>query len=290
MTRINHNISAHLAVHQLALNNQGLSKSLERLSTGLRINHGADDVAGIAVSEKMRTQVRGTAVAQRNASDGMAMLQIAEGSLNEITNILQRMRELAVQGANDTIGTVERSYLDREFQSLMAEVDRIAMGSQYNGITLLDGGMTSFGTFGGNSSVLHIGANFATGVAGSSIDSLAVHITPATIGALGLSLNAVAVSTGVASLEALNLLDNAIRSVNAVRSEMGATVNRLESALESLVVAEVNMTSAESTIRDTDFAKEMTEFTRNQILVQSATAMLSQANQAPDSILALLQG
>ncbi len=287
MTRINHNISAFVAVHQLAKNNANLSNSLERLSTGLRINHGSDDVAGIAVSEKLRSQVRGTAVAQRNASDGIAMLQIAEGSLNEMTQILQRLRELAVQGANDTYGTIERSYIDREFQSLMAEMNRIAMGSQYNGITLLDGAANSFGATGGTSSVLHIGANYTTGL-GNSIDSLQVHISPATLGALGLSLGSVAVTTGTAAMAALSLLDLAIHSVNAVRSEMGAVVNRLESALQALTVQEVNMTSAESTIRDADFAKEMTELTRNQILVQSATAMLSQANQAPQSILALL--
>jgi flagellin len=290
MTRINHNMSAYLAVDQLSRNNRGLAKSLERLSTGLRINHASDDVAGIAVSEKMRTQVRGTSMAKRNANDGIAMLQIAEGALSEMTHVLQRMRELAVQSATDTNGTTERAYLNREFQSLMAEVDRIAMGSQYNGITLLDGGSTSFGTLGGSASVLHIGANYATGASGSAIDSLAVHITSATLGALGLSLNTVAVSTGVAALQALNMLDSAINSINSVRSELGATVNRLESALESLQIQEVNMTSAESTIRDTDFAAEMTEMTRNQILVQSATAMLSQANQAPQSILALLQG
>jgi len=290
MTRINHNISAFIAVDQLARNNRGLAFSLQRLSTGMRINRSSDDVAGLAVSEKLRTQIRGTTVAERNANDGIAMLQIAEGSLSEMTNILQRLRELAVQGANGTYGSVERSYLDREFQSLLEEVNRIALSSQYNGITLLDGGMASFGSTGSTSSVLHIGANFDANGLGTSIDTLQVHISPATLGSLGLSIGAVAVSTGSSALTALDLLDHAIRSVNAVRSELGATVNRLESALQSLQTQEVNMTSAESTIRDTDFAKEMTEMTRNQILVQSATAMLSQANQTPQSILSLLQG
>jgi flagellin len=288
MTRINHNISAFVAVQQLARNNEHLAHSLERLSTGLRINHGSDDVAGIAVSEKMRTQIRGTAVASRNANDGIAMLQIAEGSLNEMTGILQRMRELAVQGANGTYGTTERGYLDREFQSLLSEVDRMALGSQYNGITLLDGGSSSFGATGSTASVLHIGANYNSGGLGVTIDTLEVHISSATLGALGLAVGTVGVSTGLASLNALDMLDGAIRSVNSVRSELGATVNRLESALASLQVQEVNMTSAESSIRDTDFASEMTEMTRNQILVQSATSMLAQANQTPQSILSLL--
>ena len=167
MTRINHNINAMITTSALRRNNDNLAVSLERLSTGLRINRAADDVAGLSVSEQMRTQVRGTSAATRNAGDGIALLNIAEGALNEVSAILQRMRELAIQADNDTFATTERGYLDQEFQSLIEEIQRISLSTQYNGMTLLDGGPNSFGTVGGANSVLHVGANFN----GGSIDS-----------------------------------------------------------------------------------------------------------------------
>ncbi len=290
MTRINHNITAMVTTSSLDRNNTNLTKSLERLSTGLRINRASDDVAGLSVSEKIRTQVRGTAAAARNAEDGTALLNIAEGACNEVSTILQRMRELAIQADNDTFSTTERGYVDQEFQSLMQEIQRIALSTQYNGMTLLDGASTSFGSLGGANSVLHIGANFNGGDILGTIDTLPVHIQPITLGALGMQQTLTSLTTRSGAFSAIGIVDDAIRSVSTVRSSLGAVINRLDHAVANLHIQETNMTSAESAIRDVDFAKEMTEFTRNQILVQSATSMLAQANQAPQGVLQLLKG
>ena len=289
MSRINHNITAMITTGSLRQNDAGLAASLERLSTGLRINRASDDVAGLSVSEKIRTQVRGTNIAMRNAGDGIALLNIAEGACNEVSAILQRMRELAIQSDNDTFSTTERSYLNQEFQSLMSEIQRISMSTQYNGMTLLDGVQGSFGTTGGNNSILHIGANFNGGNVLGTIDTLAVNIQPLTLGALGMAETLSSISTRDGAFNAIALVDSAIKSVSTVRSNLGAITNRLDHAIKNLEIQAVNMTSAESTIRDVDFAKEMTEFTRNQILSQSATSMLSQANQAPQRVLELLK-
>lgn len=288
MTRINHNINAMITTSALRKNNTNLATSLERLSTGLRINRAADDVAGLSVSEKMRTQVRGTATASRNAGDGIALMNIAEGALNEVSAILQRMRELAIQADNDTFATTERGYLNQEFQSLMSEIQRIALSTQYNGMTLLDGGPSSFGTDGGANSILHIGANFNGGNILGTIDTLPVRIYPVTIGALGLGPTLASLTSRNGAFAAIGTIDSAIKSVSMARSGLGAVINRLEHAVKNLDIQETNMQSAESTIRDVDFAKEMTEFTRNQILTQSATSMLAQANQTPQQVLSLL--
>ena len=260
--------------------NKGLSTSLERLSTGLRVNRAADDAAGLSVSEQLRTQVRGTRMAIRNAGDGTSLLRIAEGAANEISAMLQRMRELAIQANNDTLTSVERSYLDQEFQALKDEVDRISKQTQYNGVTLLDGGVNSFGVANG-ASVLHIGANNSAGV-----DTISIGVDSVTTGALGIET--AAITSRVSINEAINSVDDAIKSVNAMRSSLGSAMNRLDHAVTNLEVQEANMQSAESVIRDTDFAYEMTEFTRNQILNQSATSMLAQANSVPQSVLSLL--
>jgi flagellin len=273
----------------LRQNESGLSKSLERLSTGLRINRAADDVAGLSVSEKIRTQVRGTAIAMRNAGDGVALMNIAEGACNEVSEILQRMRELAIQSDNDTFSTIERSYLDQEFQSLMSEIQRISQSTQYNGMTLLDGAAGSFGAVGGANSILHIGANFNGGNILGTVDTLPVNIQPITLGALGIPQNTTNILNRTSAFAAISQVDSAIRSVSTVRSNLGAVINRLEHAMKNLEIQNNNMTSAESTIRDVDFASEMTEFTRNQILSQSATSMLAQANSAPQRVLDLLK-
>lgn len=289
MTRINHNITAMITSGSLRKNNTGLESSLHKLSTGLRINRAADDVAGLSVSEKIRTQVRGTAVAIRNAGDGIALLNIAEGACNEVSAILQRMRELAIQSDNDTFSTTERSYLDQEFQSLMQEIQRIAQSTQYNGMTLLDGEAGSFGVSGGNNSILHIGANFNGGAVLGTIDTLPVNIQSVTLGALGMQQSLTSITSRNGAFAAIGAVDAAIRSVSTVRSNLGAIVNRLDHAVKNLEIQSTNMTSAESAIRDVDFAMEMTEFTRNQILTQSATSMLAQANQAPQRVLELLK-
>ncbi|HKP94248.1 MAG TPA: flagellin [Fibrobacteria bacterium] len=283
--RINHNISSMIGQGALHLQQGSLSKSLEKLSTGLRINRASDDAAGLSVSESLRSKVRGMERARSNAEDGIALLQIAEGATGEVNNILQRLRELAIQSSTDTMTTTERVYIDKEFSQLMSEITRISNSASYNGMTLLDGAAGSFGVSGGAASVLHIGAGSST-----QVDRISVTMGAMTLGALGLSSVTTSVSTSASALSALSLIDNAVRSVNTVRSDMGAYVNRLEFAISNLGNQIYNTQDAESRIRDVDFAKETTEFTRAQILTQSATSMLAQANQVPQGVLSLLKG
>ncbi len=281
--RINHNISSMITQGALEGQNKSLGKSLEKLSTGLRINRASDDAAGLSVSESLRSQVRGMTRAKSNAEDGIALLQIAEGATGEINNILQRMRELAIQSATDTLTTTERSYTNQEFQALMTEITRISLSAEYNGMTLLDGAEGSFGVTGGVASVLHIGSG-----ANPITDTMTIGITAMTLGALSLDPTTTAVSTQAAATSALAAIDVAMSSVNSMRSDMGAYVNRLEFAIANLGNQIYNTQDAESRIRDVDFAKETTEFTRSQILTQSATSMLAQANQVPQGVLSLL--
>ncbi len=283
--RINHNIASMITTNSLQSVNLGLNKSLEKLSTGLRINRASDDAAGLSVSEQLRTQIRGMGRAKSNAQDGIALLQIAEGAANEMSAILQRMRELSIQSANDTLTSTDRSYLDQEFTALVNEIDRIAQSAQYNGQTLIWGGSTSFGGAGSASCILHIGANDRAGV-----DNLQVTIDAISAGSLSLTGSGVSVgiSTQASSLSAIGSIDNAIKSVNNMRSDIGAYVNRLEHAINNLANQEYNTQDAESRIRDVDFASESTQFTRNQILSQSATSMLAQANQVPQGVLGLI--
>jgi flagellin len=281
--RINHNISSMIGQGSLASQQTALGKSLEKLSTGLRINRASDDAAGLSVSESMRSRIRGMGRAKSNAEDGIALIQIAEGATGEINNILQRMRELSIQSSTDTMTTTERSYTDKEFGQLMSEITRISSSASYNGMTLLDGASGSFGVSGGSSSVLHIGAG-----ASPSTDRMSITVSSMTLGALGMSSTTTAVSTSAAALSSLSLIDTAIKSVNTMRSDMGAYVNRLEFAISNLANQVYNTQDAESRIRDVDFAKETTEFTRAQILTQSATSMLAQANQVPQGVLSLL--
>jgi flagellin len=281
--RINHNISSMIGQGSLATQQGSLGKSLEKLSTGLRINRASDDAAGLSVSESLRSKIRGMGRAKSNAEDGIALLQIAEGATGEINNILQRMRELSIQSSTDTMTTTERSYTDKEFGQLMSEITRIADSASYNGMTLLDGQSSSFGATGGTSSVLHIGAGSS-----ASVDRLSITVNAMTLGALGMNQTTTSVSTSAGALSSLSLIDTAIKSVNTMRSDMGAYVNRLEFAISNLGNQIYNTQDAESRIRDVDFAKETTEFTRAQILTQSATSMLSQANQVPQGVLSLL--
>lgn len=281
--RINHNISSMIGQGALNTQQMSLGKSLEKLSTGLRINRASDDAAGLSVSESLRSKVRGMERAKSNAEDGIALVQIAEGATGEINNILQRMRELAIQSSTDTMTTTERSYTDKEFGQLMNEITRISQSASYNGMTLLDGAAGSFGVSGGSSSVLHIGAG-----SNASVDRVSITVNAMTLGALGLSSTTTSVSTSSTALSALSLIDTAIKSVNTMRSDMGAYVNRLEFAISNLGNQIYNTQDAESRIRDVDFAKETTEFTRAQILTQSATSMLAQANQVPQGVLSLL--
>jgi flagellin len=280
--RINHNISALVTQGALFGTDRNLSKSLERLSTGLRINRSSDDAAGLAISENLRTQIRGVSQAQKNAQDGIAALNIAEGAANEISSVLQRMRELAVQSSNDTLTSTERAYTNQEFTSLRSEIDRIAAVTNYNKQSLISNTAGRFGSTGAN--VLWIDANNTVGN-----DSLTVTIQTMTTALLNANLNTRDITTQTNAVAAISEVDIALNSVNSVRANMGAYVNRLEHAVNNLMVSETNQAAAESSIRDADFASETSSFTRNQILMQSANSMLAQANMIPSSVLSLLK-
>lgn len=298
--RINHNVPSMVTQGSLFKVGRDMNKSLERLSTGLRINRASDDAAGLGVSENLRTQVKGTAQAMRNAQDGIAAINIAEGSANEISDILQRMRELAVQSSNDTLTSVERAYTNQEYQQLVSEIDRIAEVTNYNGMKLISstgtnanerfgiGGLDATATEG---SALWIDANDTYGS-----DSITITIDTLTTEALGSggaggvpNLRATALTSQGDAVSAIQSLDESIDSVNTMRSNMGAFINRLDHAINNLLVSNTNQQAAESQIRDVDFANESAQFTRNQILTQSGTSMLAQANQLPQSVLSLLQ-
>jgi flagellin len=269
--RINHNISALNTYRQLSNNGVNTSKSLEKLSSGLRINRAGDDAAGLAISEKMRGQIRGLEMASKNAQDGISLIQTAEGALNETHSILQRMRELSVQSANDTNTNADRAELQKEVDALRTEIGRISTDTEFNTQKLLDG------TFTGK--LVQIGAN--TG------QTLSVTIN--TMGAAALGINALSVATQTGANSAIALIDSAITSVSAERSTLGAIQNRLEHTINNLGTSAENLTAAESRIRDVDMAKEMMEFTKNNILSQAAQAMLAQANQQPQGVLQLLR-
>lgn len=280
MTRINHNIASMINQGYLGRHMHTAEKNLEKLSTGLRINQAADDQSGFSASERLRTQIRGSMQAMRNTSDGIAMLNIAEGAAGEVTSILQRMRELSVQSSSDTLNSGDRSSLNQEFIALKDEINRLCYSTNYNGQTLIAGGLRSFGSVGGLSSVLHIGAN-----TNNVVDRIKVRIDPITVGALKLSQ--VSLTNHQSAMFTIGRIDDALKSVNLMRTGLGAVVNRLEANLPTMEYLNAHMQSAESNIRDLDFAHESTEFTKNQILQQSSTAMLGQANSLPERILAL---
>jgi flagellin len=264
--RINTNIEAFNAHRQLVGTQMVLSKSMEKLSSGLRINRAADDAAGLAISEKMRAQIRGVAVAQRNALDGISMVQTAEGALNEVHSIIQRVRELAVQYNNGTLSTADRTAIAAEVTQLSSEVGRIVATTQFNGNNVLVGSTSVTFQVGPNAgeTIVLSGANMG----GTFFDPVFAAFTGST-----------------ADIAAVN---SAISSVADVRATFGAAQNRLEHTIANLATYQENLAAAESRIRDTDIAAEMVNLTRLQILNQSGTAMLTQANQLPQSVLSLL--
>lgn len=277
--RINTNVGAMNAHRQLTMNDVALSKSLQRLSSGLRINGASDDAAGLTIAEKMQSQVRGLNQASRNAQDSISMLQTAEGALIETEAILQRMRELTVQGANDTLTVSDRVAIGTELQQLTSEIDRIATATQFNTQNLLDGA-----TVATNGLTLQVGAN-----AGQYIN---VKITGACAGIIGLGaagLSSASVASASAASATLASLDLAIANVSANRSNLGAFINRLDHTIKNLSVSSENLSAAESRIRDLDMAAEVMTMTRNQILTQSSTSMLAQANQSTQNVLGLLR-
>ncbi len=283
--RINHNISSMTATNALYKSNRDMSKSLEKLSTGLRINRSSDDAAGLAISENLRSMVRGAAQAQRNAMDGTSMLQIAEGAANEISDILQRMRELAIQSANDTLTSTERAYTNQEFSALRDEIDRIADVTNYNGKQLISDTTGRFGTKdAATNNVFWIDAGATVGT-----DSLTISIDTLTVSSLNDDLEDATLTSQTGAANAISSIDAAINSVNSTRANIGAYVNRLEHAINNLLVSETNQSAAESLIRDVDFANESANFSKNQILIQSGTAMLAQANASSQNVLSLLR-
>lgn len=276
--RINHNIAALNAWKTLSQTDDSMSKSLEKLSSGNRINRAADDAAGLAISEKMRGQVSGINQAVRNAQDGISLIQTAEGALNETHSVLQRMRELVVQGASTTLVTSDRQKITTELTNLRKELDRIGDTTEFNTKKLLNG------TFSGK---IQIGANTGQvmSIAIKTMKASALSIMNSIISVMSKGGNQSAYSI---ANKYINKLDNAISKVSTERSKLGAYQNRLEHTIANLETSSENLTAADSRIRDVDMASEMMGFTKHRILMQAGTAMLAQANQKPQSVLQLL--
>lgn len=279
--RVFNNLFSVTAQRHLGNNNARLGTSLERLSSGLRINRGADDAAGLAISEALRGDIRSLNQATRNANDGISLINTAEGALSEQASILVRMRELSSQAATGTVGSTERRTIDREFQALMAEIDRISAVTEFNGQKLVNGSLSASAT---SSVVIQIGIQ-ATSNDRISLNG-AVDLTAIT--SQGLAISTLDVQTAASSLSALSSLDSAISVVTDGRGRLGAVQNRLVHTVANLTVTAENLIAAESQIRDADYAVEISEFTRNQILVQASTAILAQANLVPQTVLQLL--
>ncbi len=271
---INTNIGSLNAQRNLSNSQRTLNQSMQRLSSGLRINSSKDDAAGLAISDRMTSQIRGLNQAARNANDGISLAQTAEGAMNESTNMLQRMRELAIQSANDTNTTADRASLDSEFQSLKLEIDRIAKTTSFNGKILLSGGFSATGA------IFQIGAN--------ANQVISVRIGRAT--ASGLAISARSIATYSAAQSAIASMDSAIRVLDSVRGDLGAAQNRFESTIANLKNVSENLSAARSRILDADIAQETSEMTKSNILQQAGVAILSQANQTPQLALQLLQG
>lgn len=270
---INHNLNAMNAHRNMGINIGNSAKAMEKLSSGLRINRAGDDAAGLSISEKMRAQIRGLNQASRNAQDGISLIQTAEGALNETHSILQRMRELSVQAANDTNVDVDRDAIKAEIDALNSEIDRISSTTQFNEKDLLNG------TLDAN---LQIGANKDTNL------SLNIKIDTA-MSSEKLGTQNVDVTDHEKAQESISTVNLAIKTVSTQRSALGALQNRLEHTIANLDNASENLQAAESRVRDVDMAKEMMNFSKNNILQQAAQAMLAQANQAPQGVLQLLR-
>ena len=275
--QINTNVAANNAYRNLNNTQNELSKSLEKLSSGLRINRAADDAAGLAISEGLKAQVGGLTVAARNAQDGISVVQTAEGSLTEVHSILQRMRDLAVQGGNDSNNATSRSAIKTEADELGKELDRITNGTNFNGIDLLKGGSLNFQVGAGSTAndTIQVGlADVAT----------AVGTLSGAAGATGFD-----VTSNATANTTITAIDTAITAISTARSRLGASQNRFESAVRSLNVSKENLSAASSRITDTDMAEEMVKYTRSNILSQAGTAMLAQANQGNQGVLQLLR-
>jgi len=277
--QINTNVAALNAHRNLSNTQNDLSKSLEKLSSGLRINRAADDAAGLAISEGLRSQISGTKIAARNAQDGISVIQAAEGALTEVHSILHRMRDLAVQGGNDSNNAESRAAIQKEADALSLELYRVTEGTNFNGIDLLKGDSLTF----------HVGAG------ATDNDSIAVTLADVAtdIGTLIATDSSTAgagfdVTDNATAKTTIDAIDDAITAISTARADLGANQNRFESTIRSLNVSAENLSAAESRVRDTDMAAEMVSYTRSNILSQAGTAMLAQANQANQGVLQLL--
>ena len=269
------NVEALNAQKNLSRSTRANAQSIGRLSSGLRINTAGDDAAGLAISEKLKAQIRSLGQAERNANDGISLLQTAEGAMNEISGIMTRMRELATQSANATLGSTERGFLNDEFGSLVDEIDRIADVTEFNGLKLLDGTAT--------------GLAFQIGVGATSGDQITVAIDDVHATQLGGGLDSADISTASGALTALSTIDDAITDISSARANVGTTQNRLQVSVANLQSANENLTAANSRIRDVDVASESAQLTQTNILMQAGVAVLSQANQLPALALTLLR-
>ena len=276
--RIQHNIPALSSHRNLSNNNSAVTKNLEKLSSGYRINRAGDDAAGLAISEKMRAQITGLQTAQKNAEDGVSLVQTAEGALTEVHSMLNRMVELATQSANGTYSDKNREEMQKEIDALNAEIDRIGETANFNGTKLFDGKTDEI--------ALHVGE--------SSADTNQIKVTltamsSSSIGKGKTDVSAIDITTAAGAKTAIDTINEAIDGISSQRSDFGALQNRLEHTINNLGVQTENITAAESRIRDVDMAKEMMAYTKNNILVQASQAMLAQANQIPQGVLQLLQ-
>jgi len=273
MPVINTNVNAMFAQGAMKVNGRNLSQAMQQLSTGSRINSASDDAAGLAIGQTMTAQIRGLTQAVRNANDGISMLQTAEGSMNEQSNILQRMRELAVQSSTATYSSAQRGYLQTEFSALSSQLDNIASQTTWNGMQILDGTGGTSGSFD-----IQVGA-----VSGQTIT---VTIASVTTSGLGVSGD---ISTASGASTAITTINDALDTLNSARATIGAGVNQLTYAADNLTNVITNYSNSRSQVMDTDYATATTQLARGQIIQQAATAMLAQANQAPQSVLALLK-
>jgi len=281
MSVINTNVNALISRNAATVNNRALSAAMQQLSTGRRINSAKDDAAGLAVSEIMTAQIRGLNMGVRNANDGISLLQTAEGAMIEQTNMLQRMRELAVQGSNDTITDTQKGYLNTEFTQLRSEIDRIASQTKWNGATLLAGG-TQLGNASAGTYSFMVGSN-------STYIQVTVANMASTSGATLSAVSGSAVSTAASAVTAIDAVDTALAAIASQRATIGAGINRLTYAVDNLTNVSQNLSESRSRILDTDYAAASSELARTQIIQQASTAMLAQANQQPQSVLALLK-
>jgi flagellin len=281
--RIFNNIPSLNAQRILGLNNDRLAVSVERISSGLRINRAADDAAGLAISEALRSDIRALRQAVRNANDGISLINVTEGALNEQSSILIRLRELSSQASTGTVGSTERQTIQLEFDALRLEIDRIANTTAFNGQKLVDGSLASTAS---SSSQILIQVGLDSGV--DSRINLNTQINLTAVNASSLLIAELSLTTAAGALTALDVINNAISTITQSRGKVGAVQNRLVRTISNLSISVENLQAAESSIRDADIAEEVAVLTRNQILVQAATAMVGQANLIPQSVLQLL--